>query len=197
MTRTTCGFLHFLHPDKKSILKNNRGVSEIIGYVLLIAIVVVISIFVYTWLKTYVPQQSLTCPDGTSASMPALVYNCTLNTLNFSFYNDGTFSLAGYFIHAANDSSQQIAAIDLTQYYSGPQTNKAGSSIIFSYYNLLDPGKEENINVNYYNLSLLPSIASGTLKKIEIIPLRYTEFNGKTRITSCGNAKISIPIVCS
>jgi flagellin-like protein len=182
---------------------NKRGVSEIIGYILLIAIVVVISIFVYGFLKTFVPQESLTCPDGTSISIPAYVYNCTVglkssNTLNLSIYNDGTFSIAGYFIHASNDSTQKIAAIDLTPYFFGPPGYRAANSILFSYYNVLDPGKEESININAYNLSLsLPQIATGTISKIEIIPIRYVEVNGKSRTASCGNAKIAIPISCS
>ena len=184
---------------------NKRGVSEIIGYILLIAIVVVISIFVYGFLKTFVPQESLTCPDGTSVSISTFVYNCTLNTLNFSLDNSGTFSIAGYFIHASNDSTQQIAAIDLTPYYSGPSSYYvAGSnSILFTTYgsldpNNFDPGKEKDITINSYNLSsIFPPIASGTLKKIEIIPIRYVDYNGKSRSASCGNAKIDIPISCS
>ncbi len=180
------------------MIKNKRGVSEIIGYILLIAIVVVISIFVYGWLKTFVPQQSLTCPDGTSVSISNLVYNCTLNTLNFSLDNDGTFSISGYFVHASNDTTQQIPAIDLTPYYMGPSGNKASNSIVFSYYNILDPGKEESLNVNGYNLSLyLPTIATGTINKIEIIPIRYVNYNGKSRTATCSNAKIDIPVSCS
>ena len=182
--------------------RNKRGVSEIIGYILLIAIVVVISIFVYTWLKSYVPQQSLSCPDGTSISIPDVVYNCTLNTLNFSFENDGTFSVAGYFVHVSNNTVQQIATIDLTPYYFGPDSNKAGSSIIFSSYNpganILDPEKEEGLTVNAYNLSSnFPGIPNGTISTLQITPIRYVKFNGANRLTSCTNAQISIPISCS
>jgi flagellin-like protein len=180
------------------MIRNKRGISEIIGYILLIAIVVVISIFVYGWLKTFVPQESLTCPDGTSVSISNYVYNCTLNTLNFSLDNDGTFSISGYFVHASNDSTQQIAAIDLTPYYTGPQGDRAANSIIFSYYNILDPGKEEGMSINGYNLSLtLPQISSGTIKKLEIIPIRYVDYNGKSRTASCSNAKVDIPISCT
>jgi flagellin-like protein len=187
------------------IFNNKRGVSEIIGYILLIAIVVVISIFVYGFLKTFVPQESLTCPDGTSVSVSNFVYNCTMNTLNFSLDNSGTFSIAGYFIHASNDSTQQIATLDLTSYYSGPSSyHVAGSNaILFTQYgsldpNNFDPGKEKDITINAYNLSLsTPQIASGAIIKIEIVPIRYVEFNGKNRQASCGNAKIDIPISCS
>lgn len=193
-----------LHQNRKFNNMNKRGVSEIIGYILLIAIVVVISIFVYGFLKTFVPQESLTCPDGTSVSVSNFVYNCTLNTLNFSLDNSGTFSIAGYFIHASNDSTQQIAAIDLTPYYFGPSGYYAqgSNSILFTTYgsldpNNFDPGKEKDITTNAYNLSLSIPIASRTISKLEIIPIRYVEFNGKSRQATCGNAKIDIPISCS
>lgn len=182
---------------------NKRGVSEIIGYILLIAIVVVISIFVYGFLKTFVPQETLTCPDGTSVAMDTIVYNCTLNTLNFTVDNDGTFSIAGYFVHISNDTTQQIAAIDLTPYYVGPSSYKVGNSILFTTYgaldpNILAPGKEEGITVNAYNLSLsIPQIAARSINKIDIIPIRYVEYNGKTRLASCSNAEIVVPISCS
>jgi flagellin-like protein len=186
-------------------MKNNkRGISEIIGYILMIAIVIVISIFVYGWLKSYVPQDSLTCPDGTSVSLPTIIYNCTSNSLSFSFYNDGTFSIAGYFIHATNDSTQQVASLDLSKYYSGPKGNPTGSSIIFTTYgnlqpNNLDPGKSKDVTYNIYNFSSSyrsPGIATGTIKAIEIIPIRYVEFNGKTRQASCTSAKVTLPLNC-
>lgn len=184
---------------------NKKGVSEIIGYILLIAIVVVISIFVYGFLKTFVPQESLTCPDGTSVSISNLIYNCTLNTLNFSLDNSGTFSIAGYFIHASNDSSQQIAAIDLTPYYVGPSSyhSSGSNNILFTTYgsldpNNFDPGKEKDITINAYNLSAAyPQIASRSITKIEIIPIRYVDYNGKSRSATCGDAKIDIPVSCS
>jgi len=47
------------------VKKNKRGVSIVIGYVLLIAISIVISILVYQALKTYVPKEALECSDGT------------------------------------------------------------------------------------------------------------------------------------
>ena len=180
-------------------IKNKKGVSEIIGYILLIAIVVAISVFVYQWLKSYVPQEALTCPDGISISVPAYKYECTANTLNFTLRNSGTFSIAGYFIHASN-SSQEIATIDLTNYYNGTE-NKGSGGIVFSSGaggNTLDPEKEKNPSANRFNLSMInPLIALSTLRKIEIIPIRYVEYKGKERIASCGNAKISIPITCN
>lgn len=176
------------------LIKNKKGVSEIIGYILLIAIVVAISVFVYQFLKSYVPKDSLTCPDGITLLIPDYKYNCTANMLNFTIQNVGTFSVGGYFIHASN-STQDIATIDLTRYYVGPSTPASGA-ISFAFYNILDPGKFVPKVSNGFNLSLAPPIV-GTLNKIEITPMRYVEYQGKNRTASCGNAKISIPISCN
>lgn len=175
-------------------VKNKRGVSEIIGYILLIAIVVAISIFVYQFLKSYVPKEALTCPEGTAVLIPAYKYNCSANTLNFTIQNDGTFSIGGYFVHASN-SSQDIATIDLTHYYNGAYSKSSGG-IVFSYYNILDPGKSIDTSANGFDLSIVPAV-TGILNKVEIIPMRYVEYNGKNRTASCGNVKISIPITCN
>ncbi len=176
--------------------KNKRGVSEIIGYILLIAIVVVISIFVFQWLKSYVPQSALKCPDGTAVSVPEYAYDCTNNILNFTLQNQGTFTIDGYFIHASNDSTQVIAKIDLTSYYMGDKNNQTSGGILFGLYPI-EPGQSESSNDNTFNLNLnFPIIAIGTLKKIEIIPMKYVEYKDKKRLASCGDAKISVPIVC-
>lgn len=176
---------------------NKRGVSEIIGYILLIAIVVVVSIFVFQWLKSYVPQGALNCPDGTAVSVPDYKYDCDANTFNFTLRNEGTFSIAGYFIHASNTSGTGIATLDLTRYYISSGGNQT-SGIILGLGNTLDPGKVESASTNGFDLSRnLPAIAAATLQEIEIIPMRYVEYKGKERIASCGSAKISVPISCN
>jgi flagellin-like protein len=174
--------------------KNRKGVSEIIGYILMIAIVVAISVFVYQFLKSYVPKDTLTCPDGVTIIIPDYKYNCTANMLNFTLQNEGTFSIGGYFIHASN-SSQGIATIDLTHYYTGTYQLSSGA-ISFGFTNVLDPGKIVPKVSNGFNLSIIPPI-TGTLNRIEIIPMRYVVYQGKNRTASCGNAKISLPIACN
>ena len=60
--------------DKKRKL-NKKGVSVIIGYVLLIAFAILISAGVYAWLKTYVPREPLNCPDGVSIFVKEAGFN--------------------------------------------------------------------------------------------------------------------------
>jgi len=177
-------------------LKNKRGVSVIIGYVMLIAIVIAISVGIYHWMKSYVPQDALTCPDGTSVSIPDYIYDCSSNQLNFSLKNTGTFSVAGYFIKATNNSNQNIATINLVPYYTGIGT-VAKNSILFSGYlsglNPRDPGSTIPLKNNGFNL---PS-SINHLVTIEITPARYVTYNNQVRFSTCGNAKISEKVSCS
>ncbi|MDE1848658.1 MAG: hypothetical protein KGH55_01340 [Nanoarchaeota archaeon] len=189
-------------------MKNRKGVSEIVGYVLLISIVIVISIFVYQWLKSYVPQQQVSCPDGVSVAVTNFVYDCAKDTLNFTLSNTGTFSIAGYFIHASNNSNDQIAATDLTPYYIKNSQASIGNlgGVIFTCtgqcknLNVISPGNEINLASNGFNLSVSPSIPSSPtnhIQWIEIIPLRYVEYNNRGTFASCTNSKIRVPIQCS
>lgn len=182
-------------------LKNNRGISVIIGYVLLVAVVISISILVYQWLKSYVPTDVLTCPDGVSVSIPEYYYNCSTHVLNFTLKNTGTFSIAGYFIHAANSSNQTLATIDLSPYYNGTGSVYL-SAILYSNYisgvnSLVPPGSSGANTVNLgSNGFFLPS-PMGNLTSIEVIPVRYVQYNGQTRFASCGDSKVAQTLACS
>lgn len=186
--------------------KNKKGVSEIIGYILLVAIVVTISIFVYQWLKTYVPQDAISCPDGVSLSVISYNYSCASNTLNLTLQNTGTFNISGYFIHGSDSPNQQIATIDLTEYYSGDYTiaNNAVYYFLLTEGNLnpslnpFSPGEITGGSDNFFDLSKInPVIPITTLNSLEITPTRFVELNGRNVIAGCDNAKIDLPITCS
>ena len=176
--------------------KRKRGVSEILGYILLMSIVIAISIGVYAFLRTYVPQQSLSCPSGVSVSLASYTYNCTTNRLNFSLENSGTFNIAGYYIHATNSSTQQTAVIDLSSYLMiSTYANVFGNSVLFSGgYNVLVPGKTESSDVNAF---IIPS-SVGNISILEIIPMRIVSYNGQNNVPAiCTNSRIDVPLRCS
>ncbi|HTY43911.1 MAG TPA: hypothetical protein VMC80_01590, partial [Patescibacteria group bacterium] len=61
----------------QALKKNSKkGVSEMIGYVILITIALVMGAIVFAWIKSYVPADSLTCPDGVSISVRDFNYDC-------------------------------------------------------------------------------------------------------------------------
>ena len=172
-----------------SRVKNKKGISEVVGYILLIGISIAMSIIVYAWLKTYVPAEAPTCADGTSFYISDI--NCTGGKLNISFENNGKFSINGYYIHASdNPDTTQLATIDLSsKIINGGFL--AGNSILFSQItdNSLNPGDEmqSSFDVSGYN----------TLYKIEIIPTRIQESNNQKLIVSCANAKVDENFECS
>src|SRR3989344_2267950 len=53
----------------KSLFTDNKGISEMVAYTLLIIIAVGISVLVYTYLQVLVPKDKATCPDTISATI--------------------------------------------------------------------------------------------------------------------------------
>jgi len=177
------------------VIGNKRGVSVVIGYVLLIAISIVMSILVYAWLKNYVPSETAQCPDETSIFIRDVAYTCTpgSETLNITLKNNGKFSVNGYFIRVSNVSdSDALAATDISSRikFGG---NISGNSIVFSnlIYNYLTPDEPANVRFSSFDVS-----GYGRLYKIEIIPTRIQEEGSKKKLVSCSNSKIEEVLTC-
>lgn len=173
--------------------KNRKGVSIMVGYVLLVVFAIILSTIAYQWIKTYIPSEPLQCPDdGVSVSIKALSYDCGANTLYLLIKNNGRFNIHGYFAHATNVSGQEVATIDLSQYFqadvSGGQ--KFGNSIAFisSEQNIFKPGDEKAAIFNLTDV--------GVLTSIQITPTRMQEVDNKNRFISCGNEKVKQDIYC-
>lgn len=182
---------------KNMLLKAKRGISEMVGYVLLVAFVIVLSVIVYAWLKTYTPRDMLECPDDTSLMIKQA--NCTLVSLNayqlrLTLQNNGLFAVGGYFIHATNaSSSQELATIDLSKKVTN-ESNLAfllnvSSGVFFQVGNdnLFEPNQEKT---HVFNISY-------AINSVEIIPLRWQEQDNRVRSASCGKSKVSQIINCA
>ena len=173
--------------------KNRKGISNVIGYVLLIVITIVISTIVFQWMKTYIPTDPLDCPDGVSVFVKDYDYNCTENQLNLKIKNNGRFNIGGYFIHGTNSPEQKLAIIDLTPYAdlgTGGDSELAGLVIFNTENNSFNPNNEIK------NLFDFSDTSFGQIYSIEIIPIRYQLTNNKNRIVSCSNAKIKQKVFC-
>ena len=112
---------------------NKKGISIIIGYVLLVTFAIILGGILYQWLKTYVPKDILKCPDGVSVFIEKVscINIADKLELNLTLKNNGRFAIAGYFIHATDDPSQELATIDLSKdHFEGG--NKDRSAILFS-----------------------------------------------------------------
>jgi len=168
--------------------KNRKGISVMIGYILLIAIGIGISVLVFQWLKTYIPTEPLECPDGVSVFVEDYTYDCAIDQLSLTLKNNGRFSIAGYFIRATNSSEQGIATIDLSEY----TLSGGGGAVIFNAsVNSLTPNDKIN---NVFDLISTPI---NQIRSVEIIPITYRTFNNEYRIISCGESKIKEEISCT
>lgn len=167
--------------------RQKRGVSPLVGYVLLVVFAIVISAGVYTWLKTYVPAETLNCKDGVSFFVKEADFNNSLSQqLNLTIRNNGRFTLAGYFIHATNDSSQNLATIDLSQYLNATYGGVVfGNSVLFSVTggNTLKPGEEAT------HIFEVPA-GFGELYSLDVVPTIFQTENGKERFVSCSNEQV-------
>jgi hypothetical protein len=174
---------------KEGDLKNKKGLSIIVSYVLLIGISIGLSIIVYTWMKTYVPKESLECPDGVSLSISRLTYESATKILNITFRNNGRFSIDGFYIRGSNKSAELGEISDLS----------LASNMIF-----LNKDQEETVYGDLIRFQIVENSFApmtyttrsfnltkyGTMKKIEIIPARYQIVNDKKKLLQCSNAKI-------
>jgi len=86
------------HPflgSQKSLISGKKAVSEMVTYILLIAVAISMAGLVYGWLKFYVqkpfPEES--CPE---VSLAIIDYNCTGKVLNMTIQNRGRFDVDGY-----------------------------------------------------------------------------------------------------
>lgn len=164
---------------------DKKGVSIMIGYVLLITAAIVMGVIVYQWLRTYVPIEAPACSEEISVFMKRYSCDPATDELTITIKNNGKFNLAGYFIHVSTDPTQEIATIDLSEYVTTGGIS-AGGSIIFlaGSANSLQPNKEF---VSVFDLS---ATNLGQIYLIEIIPVRFQEIRNKLTFVSCGNAKI-------
>jgi len=170
----------------RKIKIDKKGVSEMIGYVLLIAGVLAMSTIVYMWLRSYVPRETPECPDGVSLFVQSS--SCVNKILTLDIKNNGRFSIYGYYIRATTTEEQAKQGIATKDISGGITTGGSaqGGLVLFPGLNKLDIGS--NIVTEY---SLDAKIFS-----IEIIPVLFETTGGKNRQTICGNAKIKEMIDC-
>jgi len=176
--------------------KSKKGISVMIGYILLISFSVIMGAIIYQNLKTYVPSDSIDCPDSVSIFLKE--YSCENSTkggvhLNLTLKNNGKFNIAGYFIHTTTDSDQEIATTDLSSYFN---INSGDGGAILKNSIIFEVESENTMSIGEEKISIFDVPPDILIKSIEIAPIRFQEINNKMTFVSCGSAKISEEIVC-
>lgn len=180
-------------------MKNKRGISEILGYILLISFAVFMSFIVYQGLKTYVPVGAIDCPDGVSIFVSN--YTCNLYgekyNLTIVIKNNGRHNIAGYYIHGSNNSEQEVATIDLVRYLerTGTGVSNISNLVVF-----IEGGTGAiSTMINSINVSDRASASYRGIPKIyslDIIPVRFQKEGNRLRQVSCGKAIVKEKITC-
>lgn len=181
--------------EARALLRDKKGMSVIIGYVLLVVAGLVMGSLVYVWMKTYVPQEEIECPEGISIYIKEA--NCYLDNgqtkLNLTLKNSGRFSLGGFYIHATNKVTQEIASRNLVEFvadsskkFSDSLRFESAASIALDELNTFAPNEEANF---LFNLN-------EEIFSIEIKPTRHQEIDQRVRFVSCSAAKVKETIKC-
>ena len=162
---------------------NKKGVSIMVGYVLLISVGLIMGVMVYQWLKTYVPNETLECPDGVSVLVEET--ECSNGALELTLKNNGLFNIYGYYIRATFDNLEEIATHDLylddgSNIYSFPGEEGLKSGV----------SSEPTLFKFNSDLCAEGECNSYSVYSIEIVPVR-TQKDSRNRETfvTCGNAK--------
>lgn len=181
--------------------KSKKGVSIMIGYVLLISLAVVMGGIIYSWARTQIPQDEIGCDDGISLFIKKATCssNVTHHSLNLTLTNNGRFSVGGFLLYGSNNSNVTVATFDLTGNISADESYISEKHLFWlkpgvkfaGGTNSLDPGKPVYVNFT------IPRDSINIIESIEIIPMRWQEINGRERALSCGNSKVREIITCS
>jgi hypothetical protein len=79
-------------------MKNKKGISAMLSYVLLVIVTIVVSGIVYTSLKLDVPQELAECNPETSLIIERASCNTNENITTLRIHNDGLFNIDGIFV---------------------------------------------------------------------------------------------------
>lgn len=158
---------------------NKRGVSAIVGYVLLISMTLAISVTVYNWLKFYVSEsEAEECPNDVSIIISE--YNCRnkviggdSGSINVTLKNKGLFTVDGYVLRVHDKSDAEFGLYTLTD--TGGE---------------LSPGESETVSFSYENVT---NYDLEIVRLLEVQPFMIGE-NGRimcenhiTQKTECEN----------
>lgn len=173
-------------------MESKRGLSAIVGYVLLITFGIILSVIVFNYLRTYVPTESLECPDGVSVFIKEYTYDCDSGELAINFKNNGKFSVDGYYAHGVDNPAVELATVDLSRNFDITSSDDGINFTGTVYFKRQEGENLKNNEEILHVFSLEKDIYS-----IEIIPIRF-QLQGKVeRVVSCGGARLVQELTCT
>jgi len=177
----------------KQVKMKKKGVSVIIGYILLVAFAIVLAVIVYNLLKTYQAKAPIECPEGVSLLISSV--SCNENngiySVELGLKNNGRFNIDGYFVKVSQDSDLQIDTTDISNYID------VGGIPINGYvaFEGGDPLEISETVVNIFEWNTV-SAPLGEIYSITLMPIRYTVIENKVQMASCTLAQVREEIIC-
>jgi len=136
-------------------MKNKRGVSLILSYIILVLIGIALAVLVYSFLKVYVPKfQTPECPDDISLAIQS--YSCSTNNLSFVLSNNGLFNIDSVHLRVSPQGRVKVLIDSEIRFLNGslaPQPLVPGQT--YSYLST------STIASGSYDLELQPKIFTG------------------------------------
>ena len=185
---------------KKLLLQtqDKKGVSEMVGYVLLVIIAVGLSVLVYSYLKIYVPNDKLSCNKEVYLTLDD--YTCTILTetplrqgsLNIILSNRGLFDVDAVYLRFGPKNKKILTFINDPNNKGDPDVNIRPDQFYLRDNNgqtgLPPGGKFEN---NY----VVPLTDPQTAYSLEIEPAIFSD-EFPDRLALCPQAIIRTDINC-
>jgi hypothetical protein len=159
---------------------DKKGVSVMIGYILLVVTAISMSVVVYAWLRTYIPKDIPGCPEEVSILVTESA--CVDGNLSIRLQNNGRFGIDAFYIRATTSPDTKIATKNLAE---KDFINFAEIDVD----KVLKPNEESEI-INF-------NLDSG-IYAIEITPVRFEKINNKLTFTPCGQSAVfeKTPVEC-
>ena len=159
--------------------EDKKGVSLMVGYVLLIVIAMALAVAVFAYLKLYLPPEEPKCQVDVSISIEEL--NCSSERIDISLMNRGLFNIDGAFIRIGNVSrivKTTLSEPDVHRFIGDP----SGDSI-------LNPGESWSVT---YDPNDFDSYGAIGVQELEVEPFVF--IGAKTAL--CEKAVVSRRVNC-
>jgi hypothetical protein len=177
----------------KQSKKTKKGVSVIVGYVLLITFSVFLGVIVYKFLVTLPPREGLNCPDETSLLIESYIYDCNSKILTLDIANNGKFNVGGYFIYGANSPNLTVGNIELSQLNMDVNSRLAPLGVKFGSFISKNSLKPNDVEKDSYNLTGINS----EIYLVQLVPIRWQTQKRKMNLVSCQDAIVKKSVECS
>ena len=173
----------------RKVVRDKRGLSEIVSYVLLIVIVISMSILIYNYMKGFIPRERDICPDGVALIVRSYTCYAGSKTLTLNLQNKGLFTIDAYVLRASESEENEIA----TKYLNASFNLNAGLKPGFIPL-IADDGKGLEPGEEVSQVFLYDQLQTGNLAFVEITPFIVTPDN---KTTICGNMRNKVVVNCA